>query len=557
MNDHELRQLAESLTRLLKPQLERSEPLRTAAALVGQWLIEQAAAAGATSVPGVSGTPASGTAAAECTNAVASPPEAPATNSGALSEPALAAAIVPLRIGDAVVHVPVSGTSEELARAVAAADVPSVTTDHDTTTQPVAPGRAAMDLPLVVVRCRLKAESCRHSISLRGVGGEPAAADSRRAKLNSLIAQAKGLDRCFLWAFMREWRQPSDAMLGRIAACYDVHAGAAALVHRLDQAGTEPAGEDETLALALLAEANSALRVALLDSPLSTADHDQNEVHHWLRDRTSARQIFVSRHMTIDDPADPDGVDNLAARIRFFDEQLSSHARRSKAVQTILNSVRFHARHIIKKGREASLDHWSKIAAGLIELTAVGVAPSDRRVTEAAAALSAALLHPDASELRGIPELVARVEAAEATPAADDSAQPRQWSPDILEVRRFLRGRRMVIIGGVPNPEAIRRFTDAFTLSAAEWVELTEHGTGAPMRAPIFRSDTAVVLVIIKLTGHLHAEEARTIAEDAGKPCVLLAGGYNPQRVAQDILEQASTRLSVVAVQGATTAAGR
>lgn len=52
-----------------------------------------------------------------------------------------------------------------------------------------------------------------------------------------------------------------------------------------------------------------------------------------------------------------------------------------------------------------------------------------------------------------------------------------------------------------------------------------------------------MVVVIIKLTGHLHAEEAREYAEAAGKPCVLLSGGYNPEQVAMAILAQVSERL--------------
>ena len=104
-------------------------------------------------------------------------------------------------------------------------------------------------------------------------------------------------------------------------------------------------------------------------------------------------------------------------------------------------------------------------------------------------------------------------------------------------------GQGIVVIGGERNAEAVQRLTEAFELKDAEWVELTEHGPGTPMRAPIYRPDTAVVIVIIKLTGHLHSDEARDYAAAAGKPCVMLSGGYNPERVAAEIMEQASDRL--------------
>lgn len=132
---------------------------------------------------------------------------------------------------------------------------------------------------------------------------------------------------------------------------------------------------------------------------------------------------------------------------------------------------------------------------------------------------------------------------SETTAQERASAEQREWSNSVLSVRGLLRGKRMVIIGGERNAEAVQRLMQAFELKDAEWVELTEHGPGTPMRAPIHRPDTGVVVVIIKLTGHLHAEEAREYANAAGKPCVLLSGGYNPERVAAEIAEQASARL--------------
>ena len=47
----------------------------------------------------------------------------------------------------------------------------------------------------------------------------------------------------------------------------------------------------------------------------------------------------------------------------------------------------------------------------------------------------------------------------------------------------------------------------------------------------------------VKLAGHLHTKEARDYAVDAGKPSVLLTGGYNPERVASEIMDQVANRL--------------
>jgi hypothetical protein len=64
------------------------------------------------------------------------------------------------------------------------------------------------------------------------------------------------------------------------------------------------------------------------------------------------------------------------------------------------------------------------------------------------------------------------------------------------------------------------------------------------MRAPILRAETSLVMVLVKLAGHLHMEEAARYARMAGKPCIYLRAGYNPEQVAEAVLQQASAQLS-------------
>jgi hypothetical protein len=120
----------------------------------------------------------------------------------------------------------------------------------------------------------------------------------------------------------------------------------------------------------------------------------------------------------------------------------------------------------------------------------------------------------------------------------------RGSSERVAEVRGMLAGRRVVVIGGEARPEAVARIEEAFALAACDWVRLNEHGSGRAMAAPIAQPDTALVLVLIKLTGHLHADEAREYARAAGKPLVVLKAGYNPEQIAQAVLEQAALALA-------------
>ncbi|RMH25443.1 MAG: hypothetical protein D6692_10815 [Planctomycetota bacterium] len=65
------------------------------------------------------------------------------------------------------------------------------------------------------------------------------------------------------------------------------------------------------------------------------------------------------------------------------------------------------------------------------------------------------------------------------------------------------------------------------------------------MQAPIARPDTRVVIVLIKFTGHLHAEKARKYARAAGVPSVNVEGGYHPNTLAEKIIQQADIRLRI------------
>lgn len=57
------------------------------------------------------------------------------------------------------------------------------------------------------------------------------------------------------------------------------------------------------------------------------------------------------------------------------------------------------------------------------------------------------------------------------------------------------------------------------------WIKLFEHGTCEPMQAPIARPEIRLVLVLVKICGHLHAEAARRYAREANTPCVMLPAG--------------------------------
>jgi len=530
MNDSELRELADAAARLLRPHLERSEDLRRVVALVGQWLCEEAAQA----------RPAA---------SVATPPPAAPVDTPAevfpvpvASPEATSMSLVRLKLGEAEVEVPVAGAVDGANRAKKAPVSPSPFAE------PASATTAEVDLEVVENRCRLKAESCRLAVERRAAAWDPVSEPETLARLKQMIARAKLLPNCYLWAFRREEQQPGDDVMLQIAMSYDAQADAVSLARRLVEGAVKTKPEEESEILHLLAESNSALRVALTRTWLTKDDSDQFEIHLWLRRETDQRRIFVGRHMTVADPADPANAAALRERIKRLRLCIDGRANRAKETKNGFNRIKYHAKKIAKNGTHDSSEDWAKIAESVAMLTASGITVGDHRIAEALGPEAAALWHPghepDSGPLAAVVErALALADAPEADTEDDVSPEAREWSPSVLEVRELLRGKRIVIVGGERNGAAADRFVEAFELAEAEWVELLEHGPGGPMRAPIQRPDTAIVLVIIKLTGHLHADEARAFASAAGKPCIHLSAGYNPERVAKAVLEQASTRL--------------
>lgn len=450
--------------------------------------------------------------------------------------------IVPLKIGDAVVHLPVSGTAEEIERVSVA--VPDDTIDLSVF-ESGSERMSDIDLSLIEKRCRLKARSCRLFIEQRAVTLGSEAERDMLDRVYKMVGVAKAMQYCLLWVFVPDHEQPDSKTLSLIAECYDAQADAVALIQRLSRLAGGVSSEQFDRSLHLLAEACSALRVVLGYTWLNKDDQDQAEAHVWLRRVTDTHRVFIRRYMAADDPADPKDVAELRARIKAEANRLRKREEAEKKINNGFGKVRYHAGLLIKCHPEDAPAHWVKISEAVEDLEAMGVPTTDLRITEAIAPAAATWSHQMDGGDR-MADVVARAVAF--TNAAVNTRDPsgtksREWSDGVLEVRELLRGRRMVIIGGEPNVDSKKRIELAFELEEAEWLQLTEHGTGAPMQAPISRPETSIVLIIVKLVGHLHAEQARQYARDAGKPCVMLSGGYNPERIASDILQQASAQL--------------
>ena len=115
-------------------------------------------------------------------------------------------------------------------------------------------------------------------------------------------------------------------------------------------------------------------------------------------------------------------------------------------------------------------------------------------------------------------------------------------SAEVDEAARLLRGRSIVLIGGIRRREAQESLRRALGLSELIWIETKEHQSIDSFEPMIARADVAVVLLAIRWSSHAFGD-VRLFCDRHNKPLVRLPGGYSPNQVAAQILAQCSGKL--------------
>ena len=98
------------------------------------------------------------------------------------------------------------------------------------------------------------------------------------------------------------------------------------------------------------------------------------------------------------------------------------------------------------------------------------------------------------------------------------------------------------MIGGDRRLFTQEALKTAFRLKELIWIETREHESIEGFEAYIARSDVILVLLAIRWSSHSYGE-AKVFCDKYGKPLVRLPGGYNPNQVAFQIMNQCGERL--------------
>jgi hypothetical protein len=403
-------------------------------------------------------------------------------------------------------------------------------------------GLSDEELPELAARFRLKAEGTRWAgLRQRMMKGKCDFVREIEPRDREMLERGKALTGCSLWMCTRSAPVPTDlARYDHLAGCFEAGASIAALLAEMSE--TSVREEEFEQALRLAAETQSALRVAVTGIG-ADSDSDQQKLFRWVRATAGKHQVWIERYMRQEDPADPSRWPELLERARQIEDILQSLRNRDKRRRKLFSKVRYLSRRLGEESKADRGDDWSNLFDAVEELVQDSLPPSNSELRDL---LLPVLDHiPDTLEPpRGFQLAVREIDRYLAS-RADLTAETIAEVPtdSVRRAADLLRGRTLVLIGGVRRPESAEALEQALSLKELLWLEGREHSSYYTFEPEIARPDVVAVLLAIRWSSHGFGE-VKDFCDRYGKPLVRLPGGYNPNQVAHQILIQIGERLA-------------
>lgn len=288
----------------------------------------------------------------------------------------------------------------------------------------------------------------------------------------------------------------------------------------------------------LVAEAQSAVREAVRRVGGPT-DPDQVEAFWLVRHAAAKAGIYIERHMREEDPADPTEWKDLLERISDLAGRIEHRAVALRRRRRLFQKLRYQ----LEQAVSGDDDHlWESVARTLDDLMLDGVPPSNLEFRE--------LLLP---HLEVIPQIANPPKGFELV-----LRETRRFQESLIEVpvsevtgdslpiieaaAELLRGQAVLLIGGEPRSDAKESLERMLRLYELFWMPI-KHGQHVSIcEQYVARPDVIVVLLAIRWSSH-SCTDVRHLCRKFDKPLVRLPGGYGPNQVATQVLNQCSWRL--------------
>ena len=227
-------------------------------------------------------------------------------------------------------------------------------------------------------------------------------------------------------------------------------------------------------------------------------DKDQEKLFLWLRHTVTEKQIFVSRYMRLDDPADPTAWQDLQQRIGDIRSQIEAIRKEEKQKSGLLNKAKYHA-HRVVEGRGSEED-WKKVVAAVECLVNDDVPASSVEIRDMLVTIIEDM--PDIEVPPGFQRVLAEIDRYFATQMPVVAQTTRELSGEVQQVAGFLEKAAVVLIGGESRPYACEALKSAFRLKELIWITTREHESPGQFEDYVARQDVAAVVLAIRWSSH-------------------------------------------------------
>ena len=396
--------------------------------------------------------------------------------------------------------------------------------------------RPTIGLDGIARSCRVKAEACLWAVERKKLIAAGVDFHSEvQPRDKTLLEKARALDDCFLWMTTASAPMPEPLELYvELAERYEDAADATDLLAELIQ--QNDGWEMLEAAMALGAEAQSALREAVLATGCRDEDQCQLGLFHWLRKNTQEREVYIPRFLRMADKPSRAEVSSLNGRIANLQELHRSRASAKKSTTNGLKKIRYHLNQI-SPGRDNAY-YWNKIFSTIDELVPKQMLANDVQLRELLVKYIDEIPEKTVVSRAGQDVLEAIDLFLANRPGADAAEQTLSVrSAEMTAIANNLKGKTLVVIGGEARPYAKEALREAFGLDHVAWITTREHGS-AEVFAPYIRaSGVGLVLLAIRWSSHCFGV-VRDYCREANVPFVRLPAGYNPSQVTHQIVEQ-------------------
>lgn len=410
---------------------------------------------------------------------------------------------------------------------------PAAHDDHDDDR-----GIAPADLGLVARRCELKAEAAR------------AVAAVKRGDVftvpDALVRRAQALPDCDLWMAHPGDYADAPKVWDDLGGAFAVGAAAAELLALLKGLPEPLAERHRERALYAAAEAQALVWAGVLDTR-RRVDSDQVQLFVHVREEARRHAIYINRYLRREDRVPADRWPELLGRLALLREQLAETRTKAKSREKGLRNLLYKLRKMGESPGTAAAE-WPRALELLEEVVAAGVPPSNAEVRDLLLPVLDTL--PDDQEPGPNAERVfAAANEYLATRPAPVPARAEEPTPDVRAVAELLRGREVVLIGGVERAASRALIERAFGLERLNWLSTRPHESITHFEPAVARPNVALVLLAIRWSSHSYGD-VKDYCDKYGKPIVYLTAGYNPNQIAHHILQQVGDRLRALTRAG-------